>query len=509
MLKSIRWSLQLWHAFILLLVLAGFGTTLYYRIQLSRHQEIDAELSSIAHFLAPELHPRQPQFQPPPRRERPGDPEGPPGDLFFDDLRPDPEPPPLAANFPPGNKPDQAPQITDSLRRRFKSEARAGAYYVIWKHDGTRLGASPGAPEVPYPGAFSDPPPAPLFRRRDHLREAMVAGPALSIVLVGRSIEKEQGELRQLAITLVVTGAGLLALGLLGGWLLSNRAIRPIRAISATAGRISGSNLSGRIDLAGTDSELGALARVLNDMFGRIEAAFDRQVRFTADASHELRTPLSIIYSNTQLALSKERTVEEYREALATTLRAAHRMKSLVEGLLVLARADAGKLEIKPAPLDLSAIIEDCAELVRPLATERKVAIDLQLHPAEMLGDALRLSQLVTNLLTNAIIYNQPGGRVTVTILTDEHSIRLEVADTGIGVDEEQRKHLFDRFYRADASRSRESGGTGLGLAICRSIVEAHGGEIAFSSEIGVGTTFKVRLPTSVAYRSHPTIART
>jgi heavy metal sensor kinase len=301
--------------------------------------------------------------------------------------------------------------------------------------------------------------------------------------------------LTHLAWQLLFTGLGVLAVGLAGGWLLSRRAVRPIEAMTATAADISADNLSRRIDLAEVDSELGRLGQVLNAMFARLEAAFARQVQFTADASHELRTPLAIIHSHAELALARPRCAEEYREALEASLRAARRMKGLVDGLLTLARADAGRLEMTRDRLDLETLVEESAALVAPLADAAGVRVSLDARPAAVTGDAGRLTQVVTNLLTNAIHYNRAGGSVTVTVGVTGREAVLAVADTGCGIPEADREHIFERFYRVDKARSRALGGSGLGLAICKSIVEAHGGEISFSTEVDRGTTFTVRLP--------------
>jgi heavy metal sensor kinase len=314
-------------------------------------------------------------------------------------------------------------------------------------------------------------------------------------VLVGRSVAPELADLTRLAWQLLSTGLGVLALGLAGGWVLSRRAVRPIEAMSATAAAISADNLSRRIDLADVDSELGRLGQILNAMFARLEAAFERQVRFTADASHELRTPLSVIHSHAELALARPRSAEDYRAALEASLRAAKRMKGLVDGLLTLARADAGRLEMTRGHLDLGELVQESAALLAPLAAAAGVHVSLAAKPVAVTGDAGRLTQVVTNLLTNAIHYNRAGGSVTVTVESIEGEAVLTVADTGRGIPAADREHLFERFYRVDKARSRELGGSGLGLAICKSIVEAHGGAITFTSEVDRGTTFEVRLP--------------
>jgi heavy metal sensor kinase len=265
--------------------------------------------------------------------------------------------------------------------------------------------------------------------------------------------------------------------------------------MSAAAAAISATSLSRRIDVTEVDSELGKLASILNDTFGRLESAFARQVRFTADASHELRTPLAILHARAELTLSRLREPEEYRDALETCLRAARRMRSLVDGLLTLARADAGRLELRPQTLDLGALVSETVGLLEPLAEEKKVALSVSAPPLEMLADPTRLAQVVTNLTANAIHYNRPGGSVWVALEPGEREAILTVTDTGLGIPEEDRPHLFERFYRVDKARSREQGGSGLGLAICQSIVETLGGTIRFTTEVDRGTTFTVRLP--------------
>jgi heavy metal sensor kinase len=261
--------------------------------------------------------------------------------------------------------------------------------------------------------------------------------------------------------------------------------------MSAAAREISEKNLTRRLDVG--ESELGSLAETLNQTFARLDAAFQRQVRFTADASHELRTPVSVVHSQAELALARPRTAEEYKQTIESCLRASKRMKALVESLLVLARADAGGLELARGPVDLAAVVRESVALLEPLATERKIVVETELAPVTLDGDRTRLGQVVTNLVANAIRYNVDAGRVRVTLVSTVEESVLSVADTGIGIAAEQHPRVFERFFRADEARA--SGGTGLGLAICRSIVLAHGGSIDFTSAPGAGTTFTVRLP--------------
>jgi heavy metal sensor kinase len=239
---------------------------------------------------------------------------------------------------------------------------------------------------------------------------------------------------------------------------------------------------------------LADLARILNATFARLETAFEQQTRFTADASHELRTPLAIIRTQVEYALARARTPEQYRETMQTCLRASSRMTHLIEELLALARADAGKLDLQQQPVDLQALVEESVALFEPLADINQIHFQCDLQPAEVTGDATRLGQVITNLLSNAIKYNRPGGSVTVTLTRDPQHVVLTVADTGIGIPEEDVPHIFERFYRVDKARSRTSGGNGLGLAICRSIIEAHGGTIRLTTQLNKGSTFWVHL---------------
>jgi len=455
MLRSIRWNLLGWTSALLLAALAGFGTVLYHRLQVLTDERIEAELQGAAELIQDRLHVHG---------RRPGQ--------------------PLEIHIP------------ESLLQRFGSSEDEAAYAVLWLADGTRFASAQAPPGVSRPARLrGEKPDVPRFRQRGDLREVILARKNGGHLVVGRSTAVEARQLRHFTWVLVGTGTALLLAGLGGGWLLLGRSLRPIAGMSATAAAISASSLSRRIDVAATESELGPLARVLNRMLDRLEEAFAQQKRFTADASHELRTPLSVIVSQTELALARERSPAEYVQALETCARAAQRMRSLVNDLLVLARADAGALELEHEPFDLKACVEECASLVQPLATERGLTVHLDLAEAEWTGDLQRTAQAITNLLTNAIRYNRPGGRVDVRLEARPGEVVLAIADTGIGIPDDERRRIFDRFHRVDKIRSRELGGSGLGLAICQSLVAAQGGTIGCTSTLGEGSTFTVRWP--------------
>ena len=251
------------------------------------------------------------------------------------------------------------------------------------------------------------------------------------------------------------------------------------------------------------DAELAQLGTILNSMLQRLDDSFEQQSRFVADASHELRTPISVLSMHCELALSRERKPEEYQKTLTTCMRASERMRSLVEDLLILARADAGHLVLRNEALDLCLIVDESIQLLTPLATQHHVTIERNTTQAICRGDSNHLLRLTCNLLSNAILYNKPQGTVTIHLGEDADHVLLSVEDTGCGISPEEIPKLFDRFYRVDEARSRETGGSGLGLSICESIAIAHGGRLAIRSQEHVGTTIDLWLPLATKPPNH------
>ena len=477
-LNSIRWRLQVWHGLILACVVAGFGITAYQLEAAHRLRRIDQELQRRISLLVGMV-----RSEPPGR----GGPPGPEG--HFDEDRP--------PDAPPGEMVIRAP---DSLRRfdpanLFADGNAGGFYYLVWQRDGRLQTHSTNAPaELVMPARVSAAETQPA-RQRDGQREFVYFTPTGRCILVGCPLDADLAELKRLAWLLAAAGGGVLALGLAGGWWLASRAIRPIEAISATAAQISAGDLSQRINTEDTDNELGRLAGVLNSTFARLETAFAQQARFTADAAHELRTPVTVMLTHVQNGLAETCPNEAHRESFEACQRAAFRMRRLIESLLELARLDAGQEPFQRLRFDLATVVADALELVRPLAVERQLQVLGDLAETPCHGDFGRLSQVLVNLLTNAILYNRPGGEIRVATRLEQGHAILTVSDTGIGIAKEHVPHLFERFYRVDASRTGSAGRTGLGLAISKSIVDAHGGTIEVTSQLGVGTTFKVRLP--------------
>ncbi len=492
--NSIRWRVQVWHALILVAVLIGFGLTAYHVTRDNQLRRVDQELDQ--RLMA--LFRPQPPGRPP---ERP--PDEPRGSRRFEN-------------------PDFMLHLREKLAQISADEVNQtnAYYYILWGKDGALAARSSGAPddvtapkrvwtpeEAAYSGPPSGPPPSPrgpmppVARTRGKARELFRFLPHGECALVGRSMAPELAAMRRLALWLVVAGGAVLALGLAGGWWIATRAIRPIEDISATALKIASGDLSQRINVADTESELGRLATVLNSTFIRLEAAFANQARFTADASHELRTPVSVVLTQAQTALSRERTTTEYREALEACQRAAQRMRKVIDPLLELARLDAGEAAINRERLDLAEVARDSIDLVRPLANARGIELQGELEPTECLGDGERLGRVVANLLTNAIEYNRDNGKVAVRVWAENGSALLTVSDTGDGIPAEDLPHIFERFYRVDKSRSRSQEHSGLGLAICKAILDAHAGCIEATSELGKGSRFSMRIPIAADHK--------
>jgi two-component system, OmpR family, sensor kinase len=240
--------------------------------------------------------------------------------------------------------------------------------------------------------------------------------------------------------------------------------------------------------------ELGQMAETFNEMLASLEEAYSAQQRFTADASHELRAPLTAIRGNLDLLdRVKDMPEDERQETVQRVRREVERLSRLVNDLLILARADAGQ-ELELRPVELDSLVLDAHRQVQGLADGVAVRLE-HLEPVVVQGDQDSLRQLVLILLDNALRYTRPGGHVSLGLRSEAPWAVVEVKDTGMGIRPEDLPHIFERFWRADAARSRDGGGTGLGLAIAKWIVDRQGGEVLVTSTPGVGSCFAVRLP--------------
>ena len=362
-----------------------------------------------------------------------------------------------------------------------------GPYYAVWTSAGLLIDRSD-------PHIDPTSPRAPQVRSRGGNREVIVAGNQGALVLVGDSLGQFRSDLWRVILGFTAAAGIALALALGGGWFLVGRALAPVERIGATAEAMSESNLGLRIDVARTEDELGRVATSLNRAFDRLQEAFERQTRFTADASHELRTPLASLMAELEWALARPRARDEYRSSLAVCLRAAQRMRGVVEGLLTLARAEAGAIEPQRAPVNLASVVEDAASGVGSIAAEHGVAIHIESVPRSSMATRI-VCELISNLLINAVQHSVAGGTVTCSVSALGPTTCVVVSDTGSGIGSDDLPHIFERFYRANKVRSRASGGAGLGLAITKWIAESHGGHIRCESREGQGARFTLELP--------------
>ena len=322
-------------------------------------------------------------------------------------------------------------------------------------------------------------------------------GVPFATVQVGESLAQLQAALHSVLLELIVIAPFLLLFGALGSYWLASRAFIPIDRLTRTTREIQAGDLHQRVPVPHTHDEVQRLAATLNEMIARLEEAFKRQQRFVADASHELRTPVAVIRSTTDLALFEERTPQEYKQLLENINAETERLGHLLSDLLALARSDEGKIRLEREPVQLDQLVKMVVANAEVLAVEHEVTLQVQADKSVVvLGDEARLIQAVINLLDNAIIYTNAGGRVIVSVEPKETVALLAVHDTGIGIAPEHIPHLFERFYRVDPARVRTGGNnSGLGLAIVEWVISAHGGTISVESQLGQGTTFLVTLP--------------
>jgi heavy metal sensor kinase len=282
----------------------------------------------------------------------------------------------------------------------------------------------------------------------------------------------------------------------LAGYFMSRRALAPVDQITKAASDINLHNLSARVEVPNSGDELHRLAETFNAMLDRIETSLKRITQFTADASHELRTPIAVMRTRAELALRRARTESEYQDTIKQLHDELVRTSDLVERLMLLARTDSGVNLLRYARVDLTLLARDAVAQLDPLLQNRRLSIETKVDEGLWAdGDAQFLRQLFVILLDNAIKYTPDSGKVTIGVSANGEVAQFTVSDTGIGIESADLENVFERFYRADKARSRESGGAGLGLAIGRWIAEAHGGSISVESKPGIGSEFSVLLP--------------
>jgi signal transduction histidine kinase len=432
--ESLRARLLVWHTVTTALVVAVFGAAVCYLAWRDRLTDIDAALAARAAMLAGAVRPA--------------------GGDRVDVL--------LGPPLPPG------PYA-----------------HAIWTADGRLLDRA-GTSLVARPDA-------PGLRTREGRRERTVVAASGVRIVVSRDLAPVRQAIWTLAARLALVGAGVLAISMALGWLLAGRMLAPLARIAATARRMMAGDLAARVPAAGESTELDQIGRALNGAFDRLQAAIDRQQRFTADASHELRTPLTALSTETQWALARERTHEEWRRSLGVCARAAARMQAVVERLLAVARGAAAANARVAVRLDRLAA--EAASDLAPLADRRGVTVRIAAPTLAVVGDPDRLREALTNVVANAIHYNREAGDVVVVGRRLGGQIEVAVTDTGGGIDPDDLPYVFDAFYRGRHARRQDPSGAGLGLAVTRAIVEHHGGVVHCASRPGRGTCVTISVP--------------
>lgn len=453
--RSIRSRLTAWYALILMIAFAATGAGAWFDMRDSIHDMADTDLRNRLALMRSDLANEPPE-------ERTGSPE------FFADLSE------TAAPWV---------RIADGGRWIYESPASLSR--------GT-------------------PPPDPARLPREGETRTLTVGDSTFRLLtapvttngttwgveIGLPIDSLYETLNHLAWTVALASPLVLLLASAGGYWMSRRALAPVDRITRTAQTIGAHNLNQRLPMSGTDDELDRLSGTLNGMVARLEDAFRHVTQFTADASHELRTPVAVIRTAAELARTRSRTEAEYVKALDQILAESERTTRLIDDLLLLARADANAEALATEPMDLAAALREACGEGQILADAAGLRFDIRLPEAcATTGDPQALRRLFLILLDNAIKYTPRGGMVTVTMTCGSGEAMIEVRDTGSGIGPEDLPHLFERFYRVHADRSRATGGAGLGLSIALWIAHRHGGGIAVDSTPNAGSVFCVTLP--------------
>jgi signal transduction histidine kinase len=315
------------------------------------------------------------------------------------------------------------------------------------------------------------------------------------------SIAADFGPLEHVERTLWLSYSILLPLTLIliaiGGSWLSRKALRPVEELTAAAERITAQQTGQRLPSPGTRDEIGHLTEILNAMIERIQQSYEQARRFSADASHELKTPLTIIRGEIEAALRSSKLSPPQEKTMLNLQEETGRLIQIVEGLLLLSQADAGKLKLDLRPVDLCTMLDDLLEDVEILAAPRGIKLQSQFAKEVVVnGEPQFLRQLLLNLFDNAIKYNVPDGEIHTELTTDGDMAVFTISNSGTQIERGERERIFDRFHRAERSRDRSRGGQGLGLSICREIARAHGGEISYVPTHTGWTSFQLKIPT-------------
>ena len=502
--KSLRWQLQSYYALLLFLALGTLTALAIHWMRESERHQYDSRLRELQHILMPILRAKAPEdseqwklFSPISSNERsqfsdrsrggPGGPDrgprrGGPGG------RP-PSDGPQGPKGGPGGNPARRKEALDELLNE-------GWYFGLVSFEGEPIRQSRNFPEDITLSFDTSSKEGDIIVDDNGYRHLVHREPGRVISIIGYPKSQLAAYMQKRQWIIIGISSALFAIATLLGRLLIQRALRPINDIRTAANKIAEGELSARIDEdAQNKNEIKILSENLNETFSKLETMFERQKRFTSDASHELRTPIAVILGYCQVALEKGRSPEQIREAVQACRRAGERMKNLTNDLLELSRIESGEISFEFASCSVRDFAEEALELVEPLAAEKNITLREDLEDAKFNGNSDRLWQVLVNLLNNAIRHTPPGNAITLKCRSEGGDLKIEVIDEGEGIPKQDLPHIFDRFYRADLSRTRQNGGSGLGLSISETIVKAHGGTIQVQSEIGTGSTFTISLP--------------
>lgn len=389
------------------------------------------------------------------------------------------------------------------LQRRLDDEFGAHPFYRIevTGPDGETVFRTPPGPPLalsglPPKGYLRKTVPIPGSQPHRLIAERVERPEGPFTVVVADSLTSYRQTLGRLIVALAVLGPAAAALALLGGYWLSRRALSPVDRLTQAALSITGTGLDRRVPEDGIDDEVGRLAAAFNVMIGRLEAAFDEVRRFAADAAHELRTPLAVLRTGAEVALRSGGTAADYRRALSDQLGEIERLSRLADQLLFLCREDARHHADDAEEVRLDLLLEELCETLQHSAAARQLTLACDAAASCIVwAEPDRLRRLTLNLLDNALRYTPPGGRIDARLSLEAGQGCLTIENDGPGIDPKHLPHLFERFYRGDASRNRATGGSGLGLAICKSIVDSLGGQITLANRPQGGTMTTIRLP--------------
>ncbi|OGP78593.1 MAG: hypothetical protein A2V86_01640 [Deltaproteobacteria bacterium RBG_16_49_23] len=486
--RSLRFKLTLWYVLILGILMISFSSFLYFTLSRSLYRDVDNKLRSLAELIAAES--TSPLFK-----------------FGFGNIDQTLE---TSMNLKPIGK---FIQVLDESGRIGRTSENLKSVQLPISLNALR-NASKGLITYETNHSFGN------TRLRILTYPVKENNQVTKMIQVASSLEDVEDALKTLLIILIITVPSILMIASLGGQFLANKALKPVDRITQAARMITSQNLNQRIQTLKVKDEISRLIDTFNEMISRLDQSFRQIKQFTTDASHELKTPLTILKGEVEVALRKKRPPQEYEQILESNLEEVNRMSKIVEDLLLLSKADIGEIRLNKEDINLTRFLSGLTEQMKILAQPKNIRIETSNHHTEgvaegveeihVLGDSLRMRELFINLIDNGIKYTEEGGSILITLTKEtgdflsplippEKRIRefakVIVADTGIGIAQEDQERIFNRFFRVDKARSREQGGSGLGLSICKWIVEAHRGEIAVQSEPGKGSSFIVKLP--------------